>query len=336
MTPPAPPRRAPGPVPSPRTPALLAVGHAALGVGTFALFFWLIIDQATHSTHEQRETQSSLFYTALICLAAGQVLAIRRLLEHRRALIRGHLDASTLSTGTRRIGWTVGLAYAPMVLGIQTLTQIPPSAPPLAVLCALVPASLLLDHAHAGWAYRFLDGNGPEVRLLPAGSAARVVNGQIGLVIGCLMLATVGLALVVRTFTQTTETSTAARVLGLLSATTVTLLPLLLIRPVLGVRRAIGPVVHGGIRYDTAHLPALDAASRSMRHLGPLGVLATALTAAAVAATPAAPLAAAGVAVPLVITLGILTLQLASNTCINVADPRVLNRHRGRRATSGF
>ena len=315
---------------SPRTPVLLALGHVAVAIGTITFFVLLLAFYASTPLSRPPGSLEWLLLLGIIALGAAQIVAVARLLDHRRAFLRGDLSPTHLCAIMRRVGWTMGLALGLMVLGMNSLAQLTPPLPLIALLGALVLASLLLDHTHAGWTYQHLPRWGPPVRVLPAGSGTRIRSGQTVAPVFLVLLAAatfVILANTVHTTEQTTDTPLAARLLGLLSAAAVTLLAVLLIRPVLGVGRAI--------HHDTVHLPTLDAASRTMHRLGLLGALATVLTTAAIS-TPGADLLTAAPVIPLIVTVGATVSQLASNTCIHLADPRTLSRRRTRtrRATT--
>lgn len=114
---------------------------------------------------------------ALGALAFGQVLSIRRLRTHARAAATGRLDEPALAAGVRRIAWPVVLALYPLILGVLHLALNPPPTALLAALTAVMAASLLLDHLHAGWAYRRLFHT-TGTRPLPPGSRSRIQAGQ--------------------------------------------------------------------------------------------------------------------------------------------------------------
>jgi len=231
----------------------------------------------------------------------------------------------------RRIPWTVLGAYLPLLAGVNTAALLSPPAPVLALLCATMPASLLLDIAHAAWAYARVGGRGPQTRRLWPGSGARVRDAQTILRVCLVVMAVLGLMLASRpafhladpAVDPTGDTATGplpTRLLALLSALAVTALALLLIRPVTTARRAI--------YYDTVHRPTLDTAARTMRRVGLLGIVPAGLLVASVLSTPGAALLAAAPIIPLTICLGGAATQLASYTGINVADPQTLNRRR--------
>lgn len=303
-----------GPAPSPaalpaRTPVLLAVGHAATAAATVVLIAQLLA--------LPRQPLDLIFATGLFGLIVGQGVAIHRLVTRRQDLVRGHLDPARLAACAHRTNWTVFLTLSPLAFGSYALGRQPLPPPLLALLAALVLVSLLLEHGYAGWTYRQLPRWGHPVRALPAGSGAdaRAAQGAVLMLLVLLTAAGLALGAVIAVRAATTGLPTAAWTLGLLSATAALVLPLLFIRPALRVRNAV--------RYDTVHLPTLDTASRSVHRLGLLGGPAAALATATVAAAPATDLQTAGPAIPLVVIVALVPLQLSYNTRLHLADPRL-------------
>jgi hypothetical protein len=316
-----------------RTPLLLAAGHVGVGVAAVAFCALLLAGDLTRSP-EQPATLDGLFIGAVSVLAAIQVVSIHRLARQRSAFIQGRLDAPTLCAGMRRVPWTAMGAHLPLLVGANAVVLSAPPAPLLALLCSAICASLLLDIAHGGWAYKHVCGRGPQVRALPPGGGARVRDAQVVVRAALVMLAAVGLVLGSRPVTHLADAAAGplpVRLLGLGSALAVIVLPLLLIRPVTAARRAIYAV-------DTVHRPTLDTAARTLRRVGVLGMVPAGLVVTAVLSTPGgstAGVSTAGVVllaaapiIPLALTLGTAAQQLASYTCINLADPQTLTRRR--------
>jgi hypothetical protein len=265
----------------------------------------------------------------LAALGLAQVLSIRRLLDHQHALARhgprpGGLD-DALVAAMFRIGWPVALAQYPLLLGMLHIGFSPPSTPLLALLCLLPLASLLLDHAHAGWTYRHLDDHAPApshpatASDCASGCAARrpcwsrlprrgAARGPAGGVVATRRRAAAGPA-------------------G---------------RPRHRERRGAAPLarLHGGATarlhpHGQLHPAALDAIARPMRRLATLGALGAASLGIAVLTAPTAPLLAATPLLLLLPALSALTLHLASVTCIKLGNPFPDRRRRAGRPARG-
>jgi hypothetical protein len=303
----------------------LVLGHVAVAVAVVALEVLLLVDDAAGPIDPARDTSHhTLFTFGLAAVLVGQVVSIRELLRHRREHLegRGHLEGRTLAAGMRRIALPTSFAFYPLLLGIPFLTLDPPPAPLLALLCALLPASLLLDHAHAGWTYRHLAGRAPGIQHLPAGNGTRLRRGRRRVAVLLALICAAALVLLVLTATQRVDTPGPARLVELLSSAGVAMVALLFIRPVLGVRQAVTG--------DVVHLATLDTAAAAMHRLGLAAALAAALVVAAVLNTADSPWLAAAPIIPLVLALGTAALQQGSNTCLNLGDTQP-RRSPGRR-----
>jgi hypothetical protein len=322
MTPSA---RRPSP-PRPTAIAPLVLGHIGVGAGVVALEVLMGIEDLAHlGDRDHDAAREVLGGLALLAVLVGQVLSIRELLRHRHDQDHGHLDAPALCARMRRLAWPISFAFYPILMGVPFLTLAPPPAPLLALFCALPPASLLLDHAHAGWTYRHLAGRGSGSRYLRTGHAARLRQGQSRTAVLLAVLAAAAVILLaVTAAVQPESTPVLTRLLRLLSPAGVAVLSLLLIRPVLGVRRALDN--------DAVHLPTLDAAARTLLRLGLAGTGAAALLVASVLAAPHDPWLGPAPVIPLVIVLGTAALQLGSATCINLGDTERRRGWGGRRA----
>jgi hypothetical protein len=314
----------PGP-PSTRVLGLLVAGHVVVLVGAVVVAALLMFDALADPTGSL-PGGGVIAVVAVVPLAGGigalgigQILSIRRLRTHARAAAAGRLDDAALAAGVRRIAWPVGLALYPIILGLLHLALNPPPAALLAALTAVIAASLLLDHLHAGWAYRRLFHT-TGTRPLPPGSRSRIHAGQrvtavlyLGAVLaGALLLVATALTEIARP-----DPAPFATVVQLAAAATTTLVPLLLVRPVLRVSAAITTTPYSP---DLADLAVLDRAAQSFIKLTSLSVLAAVLTAAALATAPADPAVAVGRVLPLLLVLGAAALQLGSLTSINLAD----------------
>ncbi|MCO1657417.1 hypothetical protein [Pseudonocardia humida] len=307
--------------PSTAVLALLAVGHVAVAVATVVLAVLLIGGPGAAEIVRPRGAggvSTVLLGIGLAALGLAQVLSVRRLLGQRRALAlvgrgpgRGGPDDAHV-VAMHRIGWPVALAHYPLVFGLLRVGFSPPPAPLLALLCLLPCASLLLDHAHAGWTYRQLDG--PGTRLLPPGEGERV-RGRLRRAPTTLaaVSAVAALIVVVQVVWWPPGAGTLPALPAVLAAATAMSLFLLLVRPVRQVRDA----VHDG-QVPSA---ALDATARTMRRLGVVGGMGAVALGIAVLAGSAAPLLAAAPVLVLVPALSALTLHLSSATCLKLGDP---------------
>ncbi len=329
MTPPA----HPSSRPSPAAVVSLILGHIGVGAGVVALEILLGIDGAAHLGDPNHDTaHETLGGLALAAVLVGQLLSIRELLRHRHGHRHnhspGHLEGRILAEGMRRLAWPISFAFYPILVGAPFFTLAPPPAPLLALFCALLPASLLLDHAHAGWTYRHLAGRGSGSQYLLTGHAARLRLGQHRTTTLLAVIAAVTLTLLAATaMTQPANTPIPTLLIRLLSPAGVAVLALLLIRPVLGVRRALNN--------DAVHLPTLDTAAHTLRRLGVAGALAAVLVVAAVLATPEDPWLAPAPIIPLVLVLGTAAMQLGSTTCINLGDTERRRGWGGQRTRAG-
>jgi hypothetical protein len=125
--------------------------------------------------------------------------------------------------------------------------------------------------------------------------------------------------------TKPSETALPARLLGLLAAVAVTLVPLLLIRTMVVFGRAVGRVDGGA----AVHLPTLDSTSRMLDRVALLAAIAAALVvAAALTASGDDAVLTVGLLIPLALALGMAAVQAASNTLIALADPKAFNQPR--------
>lgn len=314
--------------PSARILSLLIAGHATVAVGAVLLAGLLMFDAVSDPT-DPLPGDGVIVIVAVAplagglgALAFGQVLSIRRLRTHARAATTGRLDEPALAAGVRRIAWPVVLALYPLILGVLHLALNPPPAALLAALTAVMAASLLLDHLHAGWAYRRLFHTA-GTRPLPPGSRSRIQAGQrvtAVLYLGAALAGALLLVATVLTEIARPDPSPLATVVQLAAAAAASLVPLLLVRPVLRVSAAITTTPHFPDLADLADLAVLDRAAQPFIKLTSLSALAAVLTAAALATAPADPVVAVGRALPLLLVLGSATLQLGSLTSINLAD----------------
>jgi hypothetical protein len=316
-------------VPSPRILVLLSIGHGAVGLGTAAAVLLLGDHYLDTPPTKGPGLLEWLLLAGLVLLAALQAVAVRTLIAHRGALVSGDLDAARTCAAVRTIARTALLALVPLALGVNSLVHLPLPVPLLTLLGSLVVASLLLDHAHAAWTYRHLPRWGPAVRALPAGAVpgAQAQQGALLLLFG--LLTAVGLVLLgVTTIAIATKPSDAplpARLLGLLAAAAVVLVPLLLIRTMVVFGRAVGRADGGA----AVHLPTLDTTSRMLGRVAQLAAVAAALVvAAALTASGPDAVLAVGLLIPLALALGFAAVQATSNTQIALADPRSFNQPR--------
>jgi hypothetical protein len=320
-----PPRSAaPANRPCARLLTALVSGHIAIGVATIAAAVPVLRDGLDAAAHTDGATEAALAGPPLLMIAVGlaglvlaQVLSVRRVLGHRRAVLAGRPDVedAALAAGMRRIGWAVALPHYTILLGMYSIAVRPPSAPLLALLCVLPVASLLLDHAHAGLAYRRTEGRGPRTRLLPPGDGERVrekLRRAPTVLVGCAVV-TVLLALLCAARLGPQDGDRLSALLATLAAASTALLFLLLVRPVRRLRDAV--------QHSEVHLPVLDTAAHALHRLGALGAVGAALVAAAVLTARVDPLLGAFPVVLLVPALGALTLHLASTTCIGLGVP---------------
>lgn len=122
--------------------------------------------------------------------------------------------------------------------------------------------------------------------------------------------------------TKPSETALPARLLGLLAAVAVVLVPLLLIRTMVVFGRAVGRVDGGA----AVHLPTLDTTSRMLDRVAQFAAAAAALVVAAALTTSGDDgVLAVGLLIPLALALGMAAVQAASNTLIALADPKAVN-----------
>jgi hypothetical protein len=304
---------------STRSLAALAAGHAILLVAALLLAGLLLAvspDPATDRLRGMTVVSIILLSASLGALAFGQVLSVRRLVIHSRAVAAGRLDEPALAAGARRITLPVVLAFEPVILG-QVPLVIAPLPPPLfAALVAVIAAALLLDLHHAAWIYLRLPRT-TGIRPLPPGSWSRIRTGQsvvAAIHVGCAVAATI---MLIATVSGEIDTSAPAPAVVQISAAATTLLvSFLLIVPV----RRVANAVTTDHRIDITHLEALDRAARSFVRLRSLLAIAAALAVAAVLAAPADVTLAVGRAVPLLLVLGLTAGQVGSLTRINLAD----------------
>jgi hypothetical protein len=304
--------------------AALVTGHIAIGVATIAAAVPLLREGLDAAAHADGATEVALAGPPLLMLAVGlaglvlgQVLSVRRVLGHRRAVLAGHpgVEDAALAVEMRRIGWAVALPQHASLLGMYSIAVRPPPAPLLALLCVLPVASLLLDHAHAGLAYQRTKGRGPRPRLLPSGDGERVrekLRRAPTAFVGCAVVPVL-LALLCAARLGPQDTDRLSALLATLAAASTALLFLLLIRPLRRLR--------GAVYRDEVNLPVLDTAAHALHRLGALGAIGAALVAAAVLTARVDPLLGALPVVLLVPALGALTLHLASTTCIGLGAP---------------
>lgn len=316
-------------VPSPRTLMLLCLGRGAVGLGAVAAV--LLLGDFYFETPHSREPGllEWMLLAGVLTLAAVQVIAIRTLVGHRGALVRGQLDATWTCAAVRTIVRTALLALVPLALGVNSLFHLPLPVPLLTLLGSLVVASLLLAHTHATWTYRHLPRWGPAVRALPAGAVSRVQTQQGALFLWFGVLTAAGLVLLAVTAvdvaTKPSGTALPARLLGLLAAVAVVLVPLLLVRTMVVFGRAVGRTDAGA----AVHLPTLDAISRMLGRVALLAAVAAVLVvAAALTASGDDGVLTVGLLIPLVLALGMAAVQAASNTLIALADPQAVDRPR--------
>jgi hypothetical protein len=294
---------------SPRTLGLLVIGHVVVAAAAVVLIVLLALDRGARPAGSPSgdALAAGQLFTGLAALGVAQGLSIHRLLAHRRGLIDGPgggRGVTALVAGMVRIELTMALALYPLVVGATALLITPPPAPLLALCCAVPCASLLLDQAHGGWAHRRLDGGGPRLLLLAAGTGARLRRKLRGsgalLVVLAVMEALIAVGSAVHLLA-----GGATALLGLLTsvaAGAAAVLAVLLVGPV---RR-----LNDALRGDAVGLPELDSAVRAMRRLGPAGAVGTALLAVAVLAGGDDPRLGVAVAVPFALTLGILSVQV--------------------------
>jgi hypothetical protein len=310
-----------GPVPRPLT--WLLVGHLAVAAGVVVLVVLLALSGPAHPADQLASRRgldvltSGYLFSGLGALGVAQILSIRRLLAHRRAVVgdpgRG-FDATGLGARMERLEWSMGLALYPIVIGVSGLLVSSPPAPLLALYCALPCASPLLDQAYAGWAHRYLDGWGPRTLWLPPGGERmrRKLGGQPAFFIGLAVLS----ALYAAGSAAFALEGGVAPLVGLLApvAAVAAAVPALLL---------VGPVrrLRGALRGYVVDVPELDAAARAMRRIAPSGALGAVLLAAAALTGSAGPLLAMAIALPLTFTLGFLSVNLSQALRIRLGVP---------------
>jgi hypothetical protein len=309
--------------PASRRLTLLLIGH--LGVAAGAVVVVVLLAQSTPTRPaEQLVSQRVLdglgageLFSGLAALGLAQVLSIRRLLAHRRALADDPwlgFHAPGFATGMERLEWTMALALYPIVIGLTGLVSTAPPAPLLALYFVLPCASPLLDQAHAGWAHRFLDGHGPRTLPLPPGGA-RLRRRQGGLPV--LLIGLAGFAALLAAgcaaFVLDGGVAPPAGLFAAVAAGAAAVPALLLVGPARRVRDAL--------RADGVDLPGLDSAARAMRRIGPWGALGAALLAAAVLTGSAGPRLGLAIALPLTVALGNLSVQLSLVLRIRLGVP---------------
>jgi hypothetical protein len=131
-----------GPVPRPLS--WLLIGHLTVAAGVVVLVVLLALSEPTRPAEQLAPRRgldvltSGYLLSGLGALGVAQILSIRRLLAHRRAVVgdpgRG-FDATGLGARMERLEWSMGLALYPIVIGVSGLLVSSPPAPLLALYC---------------------------------------------------------------------------------------------------------------------------------------------------------------------------------------------------------
>lgn len=242
---------------------------------------------------------------------AGQAMSLVGL----RAVATAGRDAARLGAQARRIGWTVAadLVCGVLLLGALGAGERLPELPVVALLVALVAASVLLSHARADRIAARLaasPGGVAWVRLAP-GSGRRLQTGH-GLRLRFLGAFAIGGCGLVPAVAVLEAGRPLAALLHAASGAALAVLAVRAARPVRTGRDALAG--------DAVHLGTLDRSGAALGRCGPVAAAAAALVVAGVAVGYRTP--GLGVLAPalLVMTLGVLAVQHASVGVIRTGD----------------